>query len=125
MAKKTQLVFSTTDYFGNLVTLAQGTWVEHILDPQQGHPEMEGLEDIVEDVIKNPNEIRISSGETTALLYISSPGVGPRPEGVRAVVKYETTLYEKGATRGAVATAYPIDIKKYGTGGLGKRIYQR
>jgi len=116
------LLFTTTDFFGNSIILKTKTWELHILDE---HPEMAGYEKMVQGVVEQPEQIRISTDYDSGLAFISSPGVGPRPEGIRVLVDYADTFYEKGASFGVVATAYPIDWIKYGHPKLGKTIYRR
>ena len=116
------LVFSTTDFFGNLVELTQATWNLHVLDE---HPQMAGWEEAVCDVIRDPHEIRVSTEYDTGVAFISDAGVGPRPEGIRALVAFVDKFYEKGATTGIVVTAYPVDIAKYRNPHLGKTIYKK
>lgn len=118
------LVFSTTDVFGNLVVLAQATWNEHIIDID-GHPEMAGWEQAVYDVIGDPHEVRLSTEYDTGVAFISDANVGPRPEGIRAIVGFAEKFYEKGATTGMVITAYPIDIVNYRNPRIGKTIYKK
>lgn len=101
------------DALGNQVGRYRSTWEQHIIDPVDGHPDMDGLEHLVVDVLKNPFEIYRSTVATTACAFVSLPGVGPRPEGLRILVDYSTTLYEKGSTEGLVQTAYPIDFLRY------------
>ena len=121
-SKSKQLVWSTTDFYGNLVVLGQVTWSDHVLVE---HPAMLGYEELVKSVIQDPNEIRLSTFQNTAIAFISEPGVGPRPEGVRALVNFADMSYEKGSASGMVVTAYPVDIIKYATPRLGKTIYKR
>jgi hypothetical protein len=123
--KKPNLVFSTTDCFGNLVQLDRQTWENHVLDIVQGHPEMAGYEDLVKEIIANPYEVRLSTASTTALAFVSDRLVGPAPDGIRALVQYKSEQFEKGSLRGYVATAYPVDIIRYGSPKLGKTIYKR
>jgi hypothetical protein len=86
---------------------------------------MAGYETLVEKTIQDPEQIRVSLYSSTGLAYISPPGVGPRPEGIRVLVNYADTAYEKGASIGRVSTAYPVDFAKYGSPKLGKIIYQK
>jgi hypothetical protein len=120
--KRNPNLFSTNDFYGNLVTLAQTSWDEHILVE---HPELAGYEDLIKSTLKNPSEVRLSTQSDTALAFISEPGTGPRPEGIRTLVDYADMFYEKGSSSGMVVTAYPIDIVKYGTPQLGKTIYKK
>jgi len=116
------LVFSTTDFYGNLVTLTQDTWRAHIVFY---HPSMVGYESLVEKTIQDPQEIRLSLYSSTGVAFVSPRGVGPRPEGIRVLVNYADTAYVKGATTGKVSTAYPVDLVKYRTPKLGKSIYKK
>ena len=116
------LVFTTTDFFGNLVNLQQDRWVGHIISE---HPEMTGYETLVKGVVEAPREVQVSTQEETGLAFISDPGVGPRPEGIRVLVSYADTHYEKGSTSGMITTAYPIDIQKYRRPRLGRTIYKK
>lgn len=120
--KPKNLVWDATDFYGNYVTLEQVTWNEHILIY---HPEMTGYEELVKSVVEDPHEIRLSTQQNTALAFVSEPGTGPSPEGIRALVNYADTSYEKGSGFGIVVTAYPVDIIKYGTPQLGKIIHKR
>lgn len=123
--KKSKLIFSTNDYYGNLVELDRETWERHILNIVEGHPEMVGYEGLVESIISNPYEIRLSTLSATALAFISAPLAGPSPDGIRALVKYENGMFMKGSTQGRVSTAYPVDIIRYGSPKLGKTIYSK
>jgi hypothetical protein len=42
------------------------------------------------------------------------PGIGPRPEGMRVLVDFDSTDYLKGGAYGLVQTAYGVDVVKYG-----------
>jgi|GEM_PF-4505943 hypothetical protein len=116
------LVWDTTDLYGNYVILGQATWNEHILIE---HPAMANYEALIKSVVQNPHEIRLSTQSNTALAFISAAGIGPRPEGIRALVNYADMFYEKGSGSGSIVTAYPVDIVKYGTPQLGKTIYKK
>ena len=123
--KKSQLpppIFTTTDVYGNYISLGRGTWEGHIVVE---HPDMAGLELLVENVIVDPALIRTSSKSNTGVAFISDPGIGPRPEGIRVLVNYSDTYYEMGASSGIVQTAYPIDIFQYGNPQLARIIYER
>ena len=121
-AKIKDLVWSTSDFFGNSVMLVRSTWDLHILDE---HPEMDTYEALVKSTVEKPFEIRTSTQNNTALAFISEPGIGPSPEGIRALVNYADTYFEKGSTSGMIVTAYPVDIVKYGSPQIGKTIYKR
>jgi hypothetical protein len=86
---------------------------------------MVGQEKIVEQVIIDPDEIFPSTTADTGLAFISEPGVGPGVEGIRVLVTYSDVHYTKGASTGKIATAYPIDIIKYGRPNLGRSIYKK
>jgi hypothetical protein len=120
--KKKQVIFSVTDYFGNLVECDEYTWNVHILDPVDGHPQMAGYENLVMDVLRSPYEIRSSTQHSTGVAFISAAGVGPSADGIRTLVNYASTSYEKGSTIGNVMTAYPVDWVKYASPQLGKII---
>jgi hypothetical protein len=116
------LVFTTTDFFGNLVDFERGTWEGHVL---VAHPEMAGYETLIKRVVEDPSEIRPSAHADTGLAFISEPGIGPRPEGIRVLVNYADTNIQKGSTSGIIQTAYPVDIQKYPKPQLGKAIYKK
>jgi hypothetical protein len=120
--KQPAAVFTTNDYFGNQVVLLRSTWDEHVLD---GHPEMGGYESLVKSVVFDPEEIRLSTLSTTALAFISAPGTGPSPQGIRALVDYTNRYFEKGGGSGLISTAYPIDVERYGNPKLGRAIYSK
>lgn len=127
MPRKRQLsgvVFSVTECFGNLVHLRTGTWLGHILDPVDGHPQMTGYENLVQQVLQDPLEVWTGQWPTSAV-FISDPLIGPSPEGIRVVVKYQDTTFEKGTSSGVVSTAYPIDLVRYNTPRLGRAILKR
>lgn len=115
-------IFSTLDLYGNVVELHATTWNAHILDE---HPEMHGCEDLVKSVLSDPFEIRLSTLCETSLAFISESNIGPRPEGIRVLVEYTDTTFEKGSVTGNVSTAYPIDLARYRSPQIGKRIYTK
>ena len=118
------LVFSATDCFGNYVELPESTWIEHVLDE---HPEMAGYEELVKTILRDPYQVRRSTKHSTGAAFISAAGVGPRPEGIRALVIYSVEIIEvlKGSTTGFVTTAYPIDSGKYSNPRIGTPIYTK
>jgi hypothetical protein len=116
-----RLIFSATDYFGNVVSLYDDTWSEHIL---VSHVEMVGHESLVKKVIEEPYVIRASSTAETRAVFISQKNVGPRPDGIRVLLAYADKKFIKGSTTGVVATAYPIDRVLYGKPNLGKILYK-
>ena len=115
-------IFNTTDFFGNLVSLSEQTWNVHIITE---HTEMFGCEALVEKTVKDPFEVRLSTAYDTGVAFISAPGVGSHAEGIRVIVAYADTNYEKGASTGKVTTAYPVDIINYGSPQLGKTIFKK
>jgi hypothetical protein len=121
LAKKHIYVWESTDFFGNLVSLKTQTWAEHILD---GHPEMTGHEQLVMELLRDPDEVCMSTHYDTAAVFISELGV-IGAEGFRVVVPYDHRAYEKGAATGKVATAYPIDSTLYPTPRVGKTIFKK
>jgi hypothetical protein len=122
--QKPPLLFQVSDYWGNLVALSEATWNTHIIDPAMGHPQMRGCENLVQQLLQDPLEIREGAYPRGAV-FISDPGFGPGPEGMRAVVLYTNVAFEKGAYTGIVTTAYPIDIARYPTPRIGRVIVQR
>jgi hypothetical protein len=86
---------------------------------------MRGFEDLVEETVQDPLEIRISKIVSTGLAYISPPGVGPSPEGIRVLVDYDDMAYQKGASTGMVTTAYPVDLIRYSNPQIGRVIYRK
>lgn len=116
------LIFSTTDCYGNLVTLSEDTWNTHVTIE---HPEMAGLETVVQQTVEEPFEIRVSAFSDTGVAFVSTPGAGSHAEGIRVLVNYADVVYEKGSTSGKIQTAYPIDVIKYGRPQLGRVIYRK
>ena len=109
--KKPLLIFAGTDFFGNAVELTKANlgfgphpWL---------HPAMAGHETSVKRLLEAPDHIRESTVYAHGAGFISAPGFGPSPEGMRVIVNYDDTFYEKGASQSGVATAYPIDIIRY------------
>jgi len=86
---------------------------------------MMGLEMVVQETIEEPLEIRVSTFSNTSVAFVSGPGAGSHVEGIRVLVNYADTAFEKGASSGKIQTAYPIDIIKYGSPRLGKTIYRK
>jgi len=125
VAKKRGLVFSATDYYGNLVKLYRDTWENHVLDPVNGHPQMLGCENLVQGVLKDPYEIRQSAQQATAAAFISATNVGPSLEGIRVLVNYTTNDFQKGSAEGLVVTAYPIDSVRYSTPRISRPLYKK
>jgi len=117
-------LFQVPDYWGNLVTLHEATWNIHILDPADGHPQMVGCEKLVQQLLLDPLEIRLGAVPESAV-FVSDPGVGPSPEGMRAVVLYNNVAFEMGAFSGIVTTAYPIDLVRYPTPRIGRILAKR
>jgi len=75
--KVAALVFSTTDFFGNIVRLGTKTWREHVIVGPEGHPEMAGYENLVKEVLEEPSMVRLA-GFDTSLAFIRNPG-GSKP----------------------------------------------
>jgi hypothetical protein len=122
VSKKKPIIFSTTDVWGNLISLSSKTWNTHItLD----HPEMASLQSLIQQVVQDPFEVRESTNFSTSVAFISEPGAGSHTEGIRVLVDYADTHYQKGASSGNVTTAYPIDTIKYSAPQLGKSIYKK
>lgn len=121
-SKKPLSIFQQTDFFGNLVNLSSDTWDNHIVVE---HPEMVGYESLVQQTIKDPLEVCESTQYDFGAVFISPPGLGPSVEGIRAVVWYQHWSYQKGSATGLVATAYPIDIIRYGNPKVGKSLYRK
>jgi hypothetical protein len=104
------------------VSLTEETWVNHVIVE---HPEMTGCEILVQQLIEDPVEIVESTQYSHGAGFISAPGVGPSAEGMRAIVSFGDSGYLKGASTGNIATAYPIDIIKYGRPRLGRTVYRK
>lgn len=121
-SKKISPLFAVTDWFGNFVQLSATTWNVHILTE---HPSMLGLENEVQQTLQSPVQIQASTQYDTGVAFFSEAGVGSHAEGIRVLVNYSDTAYEKGASSGIVTTAYPIDVIKYGYPKLGKIIYKK
>jgi hypothetical protein len=109
--KKSRFVFETTDAFGNPVRLHRSTWEGHVLALE--HPDMAGYENLVEGAIATPFAAYPSTDVATSLVFATDQGVGPRPEGIRAVVLYKDMKFLYGASTGVVQTAYPVDSVRY------------
>jgi hypothetical protein len=86
---------------------------------------MTGLETVVQQTIKDPIEVRVSTYSSTSVAFVSAPGVGAHAEGIRVLVDYADMAYEKGASAGKVTTAYPIDVIQYRRPQLGRMIYKK
>ena len=107
-----QVVFTTNEPRGNPVHCFQVTWTNHVVTPI-GHPEMAGYEEIVEQFIQDPMEVRFGR-YSDSRVFVSDPNQGPRAEGMRATVWYDDMeKYMAGMTFGMLTTAYPIDHVRY------------
>jgi hypothetical protein len=124
VAKKVNpVIFDINEFYGNVVKLHASTWVDHVLVE---HPQMSGYEALVQQVLKDPYEIRRSTLYNIGAAFISEPKVVPAfPEGIRVLVRYEDAFYEGGASSGLVATSYPIDLIGYQRPNLGATIYRK
>jgi len=109
-SKKNAEVFSVPDLFGNLVTLRQQTWVEHIIDPDIGHhPGMAGYENLVKDTIQSPYQIKPCTDNNTRFAYCSSPLDGPEGTGIHVLVQMDSVGdLRKGNLNGTVITSYDV-----------------
>ena len=124
MSKKRRpaLIFSTMDSWGNEVNLEEETWNSHIV---WEHGTMIGHEQVVQETVEDPDEIRPSLHQNSAVAHVSAPGVGPSPLGVRVLVGYSDVHYQKGGSTGKILTAYPVDLIRYGSPMLGPAIYKK
>lgn len=86
---------------------------------------MAGFENLVQETIEDPYEICPSTLSSTGLAFVSATGIGPGAEGIKVLVNYTDSAYEKGATSGKVQTAFPIDIIKYSKPNIGRAIYKK
>lgn len=86
---------------------------------------MVGYENLVEVTLKNPHEVRESTFFEAGIAFISEPGAAGHAEGIRVLVAYTDTHYQKGASKGKVTTAYPVDILRYSSPQLGRTIYKK
>jgi hypothetical protein len=114
-------IFNVTECFGNLVILPASTWTSHILDE---HPEMDGFENLVRNVLRDPEEVRLGSHDMAAV-FLSGAGEGPGAQGIRVVVNYDAADFEKGATTGLVATSYPVDFVAYPNPRMGRTLLKK
>ena len=117
-ADVTQIIFKTSDYWGNGVSLPHGTW-DHVL---RSHPEMRDKLDLIGEVVTNPHLISESSIQKNTLIFDGYNRVPQSSRIMRVVVRYEDrTAVESGSTNGNITTAYgPLTAD---TGKLGKVIY--
>ncbi len=79
----------------------------HVL-AADGHPEMAGLENLVEELIRNPYEFRLRTQFPTGVVFISDKGAGLSHEGLCAAcaaVSYPSLSFLKGSSQGFVMTA--------------------
>jgi len=110
------------DWFGNEVYLTEETWTTHIVIE---HPEMIGCETIVQQALQDPAEILESTLYSHGAVFATPAGTGPGVQGIRAVVSYGEISYQKGASTGKIATAYPIDVIKYGRPHVGRPLFKK
>lgn len=90
-------IFCTTDILGRSVYLDSNTWSKHIID---GHPEMEGQEDIVKYTVEKPDFIYESSTNPKRELFFAKQENSPFPKlYTKAVVEYNDNM-------GNVTTAF-------------------
>jgi hypothetical protein len=97
---------ATKDFYGNAVHCTAPQWESHIIDPIDGHPEMDGREAEVRKTVEDPDYIRPSTTTGLAFAYEKITSI----DTVRVIVYYENpALVKMGATTGKIATAYPDD----------------
>lgn len=87
----------------------------------EGHPEMDGRQDLVKQAIQSPAYIQASLSPMSAA-YVLEP-TGEFPEGVRVLVKFPTEMWPDGSKNGFVTTGYPIDTKNYPAPALGPIVW--
>jgi hypothetical protein len=105
------VIFSTSDFYGNTVTLYQTTWDGHIATE---HAEMAGLEEFVEAAVVDPVEINPSTRFPDSLAFrfeINRPAISINE--IRVLVWYDSLDFLTGGTNGTVTTTYPIDLSQY------------
>lgn len=124
------VVFSTSGFRGNTITLYGATWNDKIVIE---HPEMARLENYVEAAIIDPDEIRPSTRFSDAFGFkYSSPelvgalaGIGSTATEIRVLVYTNNqNNFMGGGTACLITTAYPIDLSAY-TPKLGPPIFTK
>jgi hypothetical protein len=135
------IVFSTSDFYGNKVTLTEKTWKGHVAPK---HVEMVGLENEVERALQDPDEILPSAQfpdvfgftyysaalgayvlgtGTMPTFTVTAAGVPTNVAQMRVVVQYDDPNIALGNTVGKVNTAYPVTFGK--NPNFGTAIYKK
>lgn len=115
------VIFSTPDYFGNMISLHAHTWF-HILE---GHEIMRPYQDLIEPCLVVPTGIRESTDSHLALVFEAEVLGLPPEDLLRVVVKYTDGSFMGGTSTGIVTTAYPVDSITYPSSQVGIFVYEK
>jgi hypothetical protein len=111
-------IWTTQCILANAIQLYQEDW-DHIVE---GHPEMQGKEQLVKTAVENPLYIQ-EAGNAASAAYVLAPDAD-NPEGVRVIVGFNSEMWVSGNKIGDVRTGYPINSTAYANPDLGKIIWQ-
>jgi len=115
-------VFSTADVLGNNVEFYIDTWSFHILP---AHPEMAVYQHLIEPCIIDPQAIRESTDSALALVFENTVNNLPPEDLLRVIVKYTDNRFMTGHSIGVVASAFPVDSRRFAMSQVGAFVYKK
>ncbi len=107
--------FETVNPLGNQVICTEKTWIGHVID---GHPEMEGREELVISALKDPDVIFNSDASPKRNVYFSGTDSG-RPD--RSLYIKVVTNLSQPSIEYVVSTW----MQKKISGGISNEIYRK
>lgn len=121
MNSTTSYSFTTSDPFGNTVSLSEGTWTHITI-----HKEMVQYKRAVQLTVENPSVIYISTDDENSLVFHGERLILPSPNIIRVVIEYENMVdIRSGGTEGIVLTSYPVSPVTQYSGRIGSLFYER
>jgi hypothetical protein len=118
-------LFRVPDPFQNMIELDRESW-EHILE---GHPDMRGLRRALENTVRNPGAVYLSTKSDEALLFHGYNLLAPDQRIIRVVITYESIAdiedVRQGGYSGIVNTALPMRPSNEMSGNIGGEFYRR
>ena len=122
MSGTEQYVITTSDPFGNTVSLTNVTW-RHIVE---AHVDMTGHLRAIRSTVENPAIIYESTADEAALIFHGIGLLLPRPNIVRVVIRYDSMVdIRVGETEGYVVTAFAPSPTTQFSGQIGPEFYRR
>jgi hypothetical protein len=118
-------LFRVPDPFKNMIELERRRW-EHMV---AGHPEMASLRRAVENTVRNPGAVYLSSISDQSLLFHGYNLLIPDQRIIRVVITYDSIAdiedVRQGGYSGIVNTAWPLRASNEMSGNIGAEFYRR